>query len=386
MKCDVMPVPTLYAMGQNRSDSRIVLIDFLRGLCLLIMTVDHLPETLIQKFTWQGLGFFSAAECFVFLSGLVAGRVYGRIAVNRGFSALRQCVLRRTVILYLANAGLITLMVLAAQGGLVTLGRGFLPDWSLWIRSMFLIASPVNADILRMYFIFVLLLPAVLWALMNNRLRYVVAISGGLWLAAALGYGMTALPAGTGYFDIASWQLLFVAGVYFGFTPMPHLAELSRRNSWIAVCIAVAATFFAARHWHLLTGQESSPYFEWLFHWKRTLPFGCLLDFAAVSALVYRFRGPLDAVVRTFPGKAVAFLGQHSLQVFVWSIAATMFASGAENRWIEDSPDYYPPLATGLILASCFIPAWLHAEWRALHHRMSNSMVNPDRHFRPTEN
>ena len=125
---------------------------------------------------------------------------------------------------------------------------------------MFLIASPVNADILRMYFIFVLLLPAVLWALMNNRLRYVVAISGGLWLAAALGYGMTALPAGTGYFDIASWQLLFVAGVYFGFTPMPHLAESSRRNSWIAVCIAVAATFFAARHWHLLTGQESSPY------------------------------------------------------------------------------------------------------------------------------
>jgi hypothetical protein len=187
------------------------------------MTVDHLPETVVQKFTWQGLGFFSAAECFVFLSGLVAGRVYGRIAVTRGFAALRQCVLKRTVILYFANAGLITLMVLAAQGGFVTLGRGFLPDWSLWTRSIFLIASPVNADILRMYFIFVLLLPAVLWALMNDRLRYVVAISGGLWLAAALGYGMTALPAGTGYFDIASWQLLFVAGVYFGFTPMPHL-------------------------------------------------------------------------------------------------------------------------------------------------------------------
>jgi hypothetical protein len=373
-------------MEQNRSDSRIVLIDFLRGLCLLIMTVDHLPETLIQKFTWQGLGFFSAAECFVFLSGLVAGRVYGRVAVTRGFAALRRCVLKRAVILYFANAGLITLMIVAAQSGFVTLGRGFLPNWFLWTRSMFLIASPVNADILRMYFIFILLLPAVLWALMSGRLRIVVAISGGLWLAAALGYGMTTLPAGTGYFDIASWQLLFVAGVYLGFTPMPHLAEFSRRSSWIALCIPVAATFFVTRHWHFLTGQESSPYFEWLFHWKRTLPLGCLVDFAAVSALVYRFRRPLDAVVRTSPGKAVAFLGQHSLQVFVWSVAVTMFASGTENRWIDGAPQYYPLVATGLILASCFIPARLHAEWRALHRRMSNSMINPNRHFRPTEN
>src|SRR5712672_874729 len=100
-------MPTAFTMNPKYSGSRIVLIDFLRGFCLLVMTVDHLPETLIQKFTWQGFGFFSAAECFVFLSGLVAGRVYGRIAVTRGFAALRQCVLRRAVILYFANAGLI---------------------------------------------------------------------------------------------------------------------------------------------------------------------------------------------------------------------------------------------------------------------------------------
>ena len=368
-------MPTAFTMKPNRSGSRIVLIDFLRGLCLLIMTVDHLPETLIQKFTWQGFGFFSAAECFVFLSGLVAGRVYGRIAVTRGFAALRQCVLRRAVILYFANAGLITLMILAAHGGFVTLGRGFLPDWSLWTRSMFMIASPVNADILRMYFTFVLLLPAVLWALMNGRLRYVVAISGGLWLAASLGYGMTALPAGTGYFDIVSWQLLFVVGICFGFTPMPHLTKLGRPSSWTNVCIAVAGTFFVARHWHFLTGQELSPYFEWLFHWKRTLPLGCLLNFAAVSALVYGFRRPLDAVVRTLPGKAITFLGQHSLQVFVWSVLATMLMSGPDNQWILPSAEDYPLVATGLTLASCLVPAWLHAQRQALRYKLSHQGV-----------
>ena len=49
--------------------SRIVLIDFLRGLCLVVMTIDHLPETLIRKFTFQGFGFFSAAELLCIFVG-----------------------------------------------------------------------------------------------------------------------------------------------------------------------------------------------------------------------------------------------------------------------------------------------------------------------------
>lgn len=233
---------------------------------------------------------------------------------------------------------------------------------------MLLIASPINADILRMYCIFVLLLPGVIWALMTDRLYYLMALSGGLWLAASQGYGMTALPEGTGYFDLMSWQLLFVAGIYFGFAPVPNLIKLGTRSSWTTVCLAVVGTFLVVRRWHFLTGQELSSYFEWLFHWKRTLPLGALLDFAAFSAVVYRFRRPLTVVAQTSPGKAIAFLGQHSLQVFVWSVAATMLASGAENRWIEPFPEYYPLAATGLILASCFIPAWLHAQWRTRYH------------------
>jgi hypothetical protein len=373
MNYETTPVPTLCTVG-NPLGSRIVLVDFLRGVCLLVMTVDHLPETLLQKFTWQGFGFFSAAECFVFLSGLVAGRVYGRIAITRGFAVLRQCAVRRAAILYLSNAVLMTLMILAAKAELATLGRGFYPAWSLWGKFMLFIASPINADILRMYCVFILLLPAVIWALMHDRIYSLMAISGGLWLAASLGYGMTALPEGTGYFDLMSWQLLFVAGIYFGSPRVPNLKSLGTSSFLTAVCLAVVSTFFVMRHWHLLTGQESPLYFEWLFHWKRTLPLGCLLDFATFSAVVYRFRRQLTVVATTAPGKAIAFLGQHSLQVFVWSVAVTMLASGAENRWIEPSPEYYPVVATGLILASCFIPAWLHARWRARHHRILDSV------------
>jgi hypothetical protein len=358
-------------MEINRSGSRIELVDFLRGLCLVVMTVDHLPETLIKKFTLEGFGFFSAAECFVFLSGLVAGRVYGRIAITKGYAVLRQRARQRAVVLYLTNALLMTLMILAARQGLVSLGQGFYPDRSMWSKLMLFMASPINADILRMYCIFFLFLPAVFWALLNNRFYYLLAISGGLWLAASQGYGMTALPVGTGYFDIVSWQLLFVAGVYLGFAPPLNLSKIGTSTSWTAVCLAVAGTFFVVRRWHLLTGQQWSPYFEWLFRWKRTLPLGCLLNFAAFSAVVYRFRRPLTAVVKTLPGKPIVFLGQHSLQVFVWSVSATMLVTGSEDRWIAPSSENYPLAATGLVLASCFMPAWLHAQWQAARRKMS---------------
>jgi hypothetical protein len=368
-------MPIALPMKPHTSGSRIVLIDLLRGLCLLVMTVDHLPETLIRKFTFQGFGFFSAAECFVFLSGLVAGRVYGRIAITRGLAVLRQRALHRAVILYLVNAVLMTLMILAAKQGLVTLGAGSYPDWSLWTRTMLFLASPINADILRMYCIFVLLLPCVFWAMVSDRFYYVAAISGGLWLAASMGYGMTALPEGTGYFDLMSWQLLFVAGIYLGFTPVPKLTKLGTTSSWTAICLAVVGTFFVIRRWHFLTGQDLHPYFEWLFRWKRTLSAGCLLNFTAFSAVVYLFRGSLIAVVRTLPGKAIAFLGQHSLQVFVWSVSATMLMSGPDNRWALPSAEDYPLVATGLTLASCVVPAWLHAQWQALRYKLSQQEV-----------
>ena len=187
---------------------------------------------------------------------------------------------------------------------------------------------------------------------------------------------MTSLPAGTGYFDLMSWQLLFVAGICFGFTAVPNLRKFSPSTLLTAVCLAVITTLFAIRRWHFLTGHDCSQYFEWLFHWKRTLPLGCLLNFAAFSFVVYRFRRPLGTFATTWPGKAVVFLGQHSLPVFVWSVSATMLVNGSGGRWIGQSFKRQPLAVTGLILASCFVPAWLHALWRASRHNWSNRLFS----------
>ena len=53
-------------------------IDTLRGLMLVIMMVTHIRWFAIPTAwtTYQPIGFVTAAEGFVFLSGLVAGIVY----------------------------------------------------------------------------------------------------------------------------------------------------------------------------------------------------------------------------------------------------------------------------------------------------------------------
>ncbi len=51
---------------------RFVEFDILRGILLLMMSVDHSPSSL-RRFTDQPLGFFTTAECFVFVSAFLAG-------------------------------------------------------------------------------------------------------------------------------------------------------------------------------------------------------------------------------------------------------------------------------------------------------------------------
>ena len=54
---------------------RFIEFDVLRGIFLLMMSVDHSPSSL-RRFTDQPLGFFSTAECFVFVSAFLAGMLY----------------------------------------------------------------------------------------------------------------------------------------------------------------------------------------------------------------------------------------------------------------------------------------------------------------------
>src|SRR5437867_976349 len=91
-------------------------IDFLRGMFVVGMIVDHVGGSSWLYLLTGGNRFYaSAAEGFVFVSGLVAGRAYTRAIERNGMSSGLWRLLRRAGQLYLLTIGLTLLFVPASE-------------------------------------------------------------------------------------------------------------------------------------------------------------------------------------------------------------------------------------------------------------------------------
>ena len=85
------------------SSSRLPALDSLRGALLVIMAINHIPSDL-HVFTDRPLGFFSAAEGFVFVSGLLAGKVCWQRFARCGFAYAARAALARAAQIYHAHS------------------------------------------------------------------------------------------------------------------------------------------------------------------------------------------------------------------------------------------------------------------------------------------
>ena len=81
---------------------RFIEFDLLRGVLLLMMVVDHSPSSL-RLFTDQPFGFFTTAECFVFVSAFLAGMIFRKRVENLGFEAARSSSISRAGRIYRAH-------------------------------------------------------------------------------------------------------------------------------------------------------------------------------------------------------------------------------------------------------------------------------------------
>src|SRR5258707_8718224 len=83
-------------------------IDFWRGLALLMIFIDHVPENVFQHVTQKNFGFSDAAELFVFLSGVSVALAYGTRFFEGETAVAVRAVLRRAFTLSLgANPDLV---------------------------------------------------------------------------------------------------------------------------------------------------------------------------------------------------------------------------------------------------------------------------------------
>src|SRR3954463_13664865 len=59
-------------------------LDLFRGLALLFIFIDHIPNNVLSYVTLHSIAFSDAAEVFVFIAGYAAATVYGKAFEQQG--------------------------------------------------------------------------------------------------------------------------------------------------------------------------------------------------------------------------------------------------------------------------------------------------------------
>jgi hypothetical protein len=287
--------------------------------------------TELRAFTDQSVGIFSAAEGFVFLSGLLAGWVYTRKFRAQGPGGLWGAASDRAKTIYRWHVGSVLAAFVAVQLTERLVGycspavpRLFFehPALSLGL-GVSLLYQPGLLDLLPMYCGFVMLLPTVVRALESGRRSLVLGISAAVWLAVQWAPpvdGAPLYPINTGSFNLLAWQFLFVAGVAIGHARVSGREQVSRPSPWVLAGAAAVVAYGLGLH-----------YAQWPALWPdRT--FGILLnkpalgllrmaDFGCAAYLVGAFGAKFPAALSWRP---LAFLGRHSLTVVATQSVAVM--------------------------------------------------------------
>ncbi|TMK11845.1 MAG: OpgC domain-containing protein, partial [Alphaproteobacteria bacterium] len=78
-------------------------LDLFRGMGLWMIFLDHIPHDIVAWLTLRNYGFSDAAEFFVFISGYLAGFIYGPIVRDGHFLAATKRLVMRAWQMYVAH-------------------------------------------------------------------------------------------------------------------------------------------------------------------------------------------------------------------------------------------------------------------------------------------
>ena len=274
-------------------------IDFWRGLALLTIFIDHVPENVFQHVTQKNFGFSDAAELFVFLAGVSVALAYGtRFFEGETVGAVRA-VLRRAFTLYWVQI-LISLLIIAIFVGAAALWHedDLLEDADAVVSNplqttagiLALLHQLENANILPLYIALLLMTPLLL-VLARRDDRLMLAASAGIYLAArAFSLNLSTWPVeGTWFFNPIAWQLIFAIGIFAG--RRLKRGGITYDARLFAACLAVVAIAAVVR-------TDAFGYASGLWQdvrdvldcGKTDLGFARLVHFLALAYIVYLFR------------------------------------------------------------------------------------------------
>lgn len=198
-------------------------IDFYRGLALIFIFWDHIPQNPWANLTVRNFGFSDAAEIFVFLAGYAAVMAYGKIARRDGWLIASVHILRRAWVLYVVHIFLLAMLmgiIFVANNHVETrdmvqsMNLGYFlgnPQQAL-VDQLLLRFKPNLMDPLPLYIVLLAALPLILPLLLRSPGRAVLGSLALYGLVQWQGWNIPAHDNGLWYFNPLAWQVLFVFG------------------------------------------------------------------------------------------------------------------------------------------------------------------------------
>jgi hypothetical protein len=306
-------------------------LDALRGLFLVWMTLTHLP-TRMSDLVNSPLGFVSSAEGFVFVSALLAGRLYFR-EILADASVARNRLWKRSLQIYGYHLLMLALAFTVAAAFAVHTHKAAISNLldfylahplTAIVGSVLLIYCPPLLDILPMYVTFLFLTPVTLSAAVRFGWEKILLVSGSIWVLAQFGlrdyvHGLTVslthlnIPLQeTGSFNLFAWQAVWTAGLWLGACSALQTDPFRRIPGWLTACACFVCVFFVGVRWNWWGPHFTQQSLGMLLDkWQ----IGCLrmLNLVSFSIVAYWLR---NLLVSLFAIEPFLTLGKASLRVF----------------------------------------------------------------------
>jgi hypothetical protein len=325
----------------NRQSRRDLRLDLFRGLALLFIFIDHIPNNVLSYVTLHSVAFSDAAEVFIFISGYAAATVYGRALQRQGGVAATGQICRRIWQLYVAHIFIFVILAAEVCYATLSLHQTYSEDFGIdnfidepqvaIIKVLLLQYQPQFLDILPIYMILLGVFPVVL-LLLQRCLPLPLILSGALYLLTLrFGWQPHSYPDNEAwFFNPLAWQFLFVIGATAGYSQHSRWV-FPGQGSWLpklAIAITVAIGIVSIS-WTIhgaydafpgLLSRELSP----LVADKSNLAPLRLISFLALAVTVAHFVGRDSGVLRWRVAQLIIRCGQHSLQVFCLGIVLSV--------------------------------------------------------------
>jgi hypothetical protein len=307
-------------------------LDLLRGLGLWMIFLDHIPDDVVSWMTMRNYGFSDAAEFFVFISGYLAGFIYGPIIASGNFLPALKRLWLRSWQMYVAHI----LLFLTFTAQIARTARkwdnpmykdefnvaNFLahPD-ELIGKALTLQYKPVDLDVLPLYIALVAASPFVVWCLVRRPNLTLVGSVVLYILARYFDWNLPSYPKGTTwYFNPFAWQLIFFFGSWCGIGAIGQLKQVLKSPITYAIAVAwILFAFLVVMSWHSAFLESLIP--KWMI--KRIYPIDKTdLDmlrfthFCAIAFIVSRYLHRDWKGLRSIWLRPLVLCGQHSLPLF----------------------------------------------------------------------